>query len=242
MLSPIQALEQIQKIDLEIIAVEEAERRYEREIEGIASEIKEAEAGISVLAAEAEGLRGLVQEVDNKIRENTEKVAKDEKRLNGIKNEKELNALTKEINTANKSKKQYEQEKAALSSKFNEKSELLKAREAGAGQKAAELERLKAELENKKGGWKDAVEKHLQSRESIKAKIRPDIFKKYEAIKSKRGGVGIALVKNETCQGCYIHIPPQVSILLKRGTEELMYCPHCHRILYVENQGPAEAV
>ena len=69
--------------------------------------------------------------------------------------------------------------------------------------------------------------------------MRPDIFKKYETIRAKRGGIGLAKVQDETCQGCYIHIPPQVFIILKRGVEELLTCPHCHRILYVDTQGQA---
>ncbi len=238
----IKVLEQIQKIDLNIKTIEEEEKRYIREIGSITDEISAEKDAISTGGTEAEELKNLIKALDDRIRESSEKVAKDEKRLNEIKNEKELNALTKEINAANKAKKQSEQEKNSLNARFDEKKAALDAREAKLREKESELGRLGSELESKKAGWKEEIGSKLASRDSIKNEIRPEVLKRYETVKAKRGGVGLVAVKNETCQGCFIHIPPQVYILLKRGTEELISCPHCHRILYVEDQGHLEAV
>ena len=47
-------------------------------------------------------------------------------------------------------------------------------------------------------------------REKVIKDLNPSILKRYETIKSRRGGRGLAKVFNETCQECFIHIPPQV--------------------------------
>ncbi|MBI5588409.1 MAG: hypothetical protein HY889_08610 [Deltaproteobacteria bacterium] len=242
MLKTIQVLEKIQKIDLEIIAVEEEKKRYASEIKGMTEELAVARQALDSMAAEVEGIRSQVRAVDDRIGQNSAKVEKDEKRLNDIKNTKELNALTKEISGANKSRKLGEQEKASLNARVDEKAGVLNGKEEAFKAKSSELERLTRAVEEKTPEWQEAVEKNTRLRDEIKAGIRPEILKKYETIRAKRGGQGIALVKNETCQGCYIHIPPQVYIILKRGADELMFCPHCHRILYVETPGPVEAV
>ncbi|MBI5644407.1 MAG: hypothetical protein HY954_13155 [Deltaproteobacteria bacterium] len=242
MRNTIKVLEQIQKIDLEVKAIEEEEKVYLNKISEISLEIEAEKKIIDVLKLEAEDLKNLMKGSDEKIRESSERAGKDEKRLNDIKNDKELNALTKEINAANKVKKQNEQEKAVFNTKFEEKDSFLKAKEAAVNGKASELDGLNGELEAKRAGWKEEIDKRHKGRDLIKGELSPSILKKYEMIRSKRGGLGLAQVKNETCQGCYIHIPPQVYIQLKRGTDELMTCPHCHRILYVETQGQLEAV
>lgn len=242
MLNTIKVLEQIQKIDLEIRAVEEEEKRYLRLIAELGAGLKTAEDGMAQLDSEVNGLKTQLQEIDERIRESTEKVSKDEKRLNSIKNDKEFNALTKEMNGANRTKKQGEQEKTNLSSRITEKEAALNEKKAAAEKQQQEIEGLRKELEEKKIGWKEGLEERMQTRDSVKAGLRSDILRKYEMIRSKRGGLGLVLVKDEICQGCFTHIPPQVYIILKRGTEELLSCPHCHRLLYVESQGQLEAV
>ncbi len=232
----IRVLEQIQRLDLEIGLTEEEEKRYLRDIEGIGVELKKAQEEIEKLKPETEALKGQMSSVDEKIRQSVEKIARDEKRLNEIKNAKELGALNKEISAANKSKKAGEEEKARLSGAIDEKNAVAGSRLSFINAKNDELNRLTQELAAKKETWAEAIADILERKESFKAGLRPDIFKKYETIRAKRGGVGLSKVKDETCQGCYIHIPPQVYIILKRGGEELLTCPHCHRILYVDTQ------
>ena len=235
----IRVLEQIQRLDLEIGLTEEEEKRCLRDIEGIEAELKKAQEEIEKLKPETEALKVQMSSVDEKIRISVEKLARDEKRLNEIKNAKELGALNKEISAANKSKKAGEEEKARLAGAIDEKNDLAGSRLSFVAAKNDELNRLNHELAAKKETWASAISNILERKESFKAGLRPDIFKKYETIRAKRGGIGLAKVQDETCQGCYIHIPPQVYIILKRGVEELLTCPHCHRILYVDTQGQA---
>lgn len=242
MISTLKALERIQRIDLEVRAVEDEEKRLRKTIEDLEAEIKGSMAAVAAIETETGALKAQIREIDEKIRESLERASKDEKRLNSVKNDRELTALTKEINGANKSKKQGEQEKTSLSAKLEEKEALFNARQEQLSGKEEELKRLLGELEANRSGWKEAIDAKLKSKDELKSGVAPDILRKYELIRSKRSGVGLAYVKDEICQGCFTHIPPQVYIMLKRGTEELQSCPHCHRLLHVEEQGQLEAV
>ncbi|OGP24564.1 MAG: hypothetical protein A2X93_00225 [Deltaproteobacteria bacterium GWC2_56_8] len=235
-------LERIQRIDLEIKGFDEEGKSYALKLENLASEIEAAKKNAETLGQEAEAIRALIKGSEEKIRESAERTGKDEKKMGAVKNDRELSALTKEINAANKTKKLCEMEMAAHAQKLDEKNAALKAAEDFVAGKTVEAESLKTEIEAKNTEWKEALGKKEAEKTSLKANVRPEVFRKYEMIRSRRGGLGLALVKNETCQGCYIHIPPQVYIQLKRGTDELMTCPHCHRILYVESQGQLEAI
>jgi len=243
LINTLKVLERIQRIDLEIRAVEDEEKRLCKAIEDLELELKGSRDSIAAIESETVALKTQIKDFDEKIRESLERVSKDEKRLNSVKNDRELTALTKEINGANKSKKQVEQEKTSLSAKLDEKEALFNARQVLLSGREEELKRLSGDLEANRGGWKEAILALLKSKDELKSAVAPEILRKYELIRSRRSGVGLALVKNEICQGCFTHIPPQVYIMLKRGTdEELQSCPHCHRLLHVEDKGQLEAV
>lgn len=243
MIETLRVLEEIQRIDLEIKSLGDEEKEYLGRMDGLGAELDGAGKSVAALQEDLAGLKEQLKGIEDRIRESAERISKDEGRLNSVKNDRELNAITKEINGANKAKKQGEQEKAALLARVQEKEAALAAREEELKGLQEEFDRLSSELDVRRSGWRSAEEEKLKSRDEKKAPIRPDIMRKYEMIRSRRGGLGLVLVKEEICQGCFTHIPPQIFIMLKKGTEELQSCPHCHRLLYAElPQAELEAV
>ncbi len=69
-------------------------------------------------------------------------------------------------------------------------------------------------------------------REVLVAEIDTALLAQYDKI-AKRLGSAVARVRNETCQGCRVDIPPQLHIELLRG-ERLISCERCRRILILE--------
>lgn len=234
MLETIRILEKIQRLDLEIAVTEAEEKKYQRESETASNDAAALVTTRDNAAAEIEALNTRIRELDEEIRKCAERIQKDEKRIGGIKNDKELNALNKEIVSANKSRRQHEEEKNKINAKLDEKKAALGVTEAALSEKTSLLSQLNAEIPAKKNSWETVRTQNTALKEAEKALLDPQIYKKYETIRAKRGGIGLAKVIDETCHGCFMHIPPQVFIILKRGVTELMTCPHCHRILYVE--------
>jgi predicted nucleic acid-binding Zn-ribbon protein len=70
-------------------------------------------------------------------------------------------------------------------------------------------------------------------RDKIAGGIKPDVLKRYGAIRMRRG-LAITTVRNGTCQGCNMNVPPQLYNVLQRG-DTIETCPYCHRIVYWEN-------
>lgn len=81
----------------------------------------------------------------------------------------------------------------------------------------------------------DLTEKRRATSEAIDGKL----MARYEKIAARRSPA-VAIVSGETCQGCRVGIPPQSYIEILRG-EELISCPHCHRMLIHEDQLVAPA-
>jgi predicted nucleic acid-binding Zn-ribbon protein len=77
--------------------------------------------------------------------------------------------------------------------------------------------------------WK----KQMDRREVLSRQLDAALLKLYSALKEKRQGVGMVGVKQETCQGCFVNVPPQMFIEVQKNNS-LVRCPNCNRILYWE--------
>ena len=80
--------------------------------------------------------------------------------------------------------------------------------------------------------WKEQTER----REVISKQLEANLVKLYDILKEKRQGLGVVGAKDETCQGCFVNIPPQMFIEVQKNNA-LIRCPNCNRILYWEGNG-----
>src|SRR6185503_5212517 len=90
--------------------------------------------------------------------------------------------------------------------------------EQGAKERMAEIEAKIAELR--------------AERDKLATEVKPDVLKRYSSIRMRRG-LAVVSVRNGTCQGCNMNIPPQLYNVLQRGVS-VETCPSCHRIIYWE--------
>ncbi len=84
-----------------------------------------------------------------------------------------------------------------------------------------------------------ALDESLQAlqkdKEVMLSRIRADLVKRYETIKSKRSGCAVAAISSKgICEGCHMTIPPQLCIDLQK-LNDLFQCPFCSRIIYWGN-------
>ena len=70
-------------------------------------------------------------------------------------------------------------------------------------------------------------------RDALAAGVKPEVLKRYGTIRMRRG-LAVVSVRNGTCQGCNMNIPPQLYNTLQRGLS-IETCPSCHRIIYWED-------
>ncbi len=71
----------------------------------------------------------------------------------------------------------------------------------------------------------------LAGREEVVAQVPAALVRRYETIRSKRGGVGVVEIKNDSCGGCNVLLPPQQVNAIQRA-ETMEQCPRCQRFLY----------
>jgi predicted nucleic acid-binding Zn-ribbon protein len=77
-----------------------------------------------------------------------------------------------------------------------------------------------------------AAELDVARREAVE-KIPVELLAHYDKI-TARHRPAVVRVRQETCQGCRVHIPPQLAVELIRGSK-VLWCTHCQRILVPES-------
>lgn len=168
---------------------------------------------------------------DQDLEAGVQKVEKLRTRSSEIKNNKEYQALLKEIETVELENKAIEDDIISLMEKIDAASAAIEAAEQRLREEetAIQAEQKQHEAEFTKIGIElQAVE---QAREKIVLQVQPTVISLYEKLLNTKAGIAIAEARTESCSGCYMSIPPQVYVNVKKNAS-IITCPNCNRILY----------
>jgi hypothetical protein len=149
-----------------------------------------------------------------------------------VKTNQEYRALLKEI-------EEIRSATSALEDRMLQDLEEMEAAEAAIRRLRTDYREEEARIAEKVGELESQAEKLREEKARLKADsealiphIDAGILKKYRFAQQQAGGLAVVAARNSTCTGCNMNIPPQLFNELYRW-DELRFCPHCHRILYV---------
>lgn len=154
-----------------------------------------------------------------------------QKKLSTVKNNKEYEAVLKELDTLKKEINTLEYKVLELSDNLEN---LTKQTEDLKGELAKIEEELNKLKQEKNEADKDKIEqltKLKEERQIAASSIKRQYLSKYETIRKVRNNLAIVRVEQETCTGCYMKIPPQLYVEVKKNTS-IQQCPNCQRFLY----------
>jgi len=222
---------ELQKIDLEVLKIE-------KNMQEIPQSLKKVQKEKDQLIQKLEDLNHLVEEkkkqkdlFEEELKQEYQRLKSTQSRLIHIRGTREYQLLLREIEEIKKTNKQKEEEILKL---MEEIENLEK-----------EKEKLEKEMEKTESLFQEEKQKFdsfcaklsenkenlLKKREEVAKKIPSNLLRKYEALKQKKGGIGIAPVDNYVCEGCHMAIPPQLYNELQRDNR-YYECPHCKRLIY----------
>lgn len=146
-------------------------------------------------------------------------------------------AARREVTLLETRKAVLEEELASLGTQHSQKIEALRRTEELVPAQDEERQRAASALRGRIAATEEALRIMQDERAALVAKITPFLLHEYERIFSRRGGVAIAAVEHETCQGCHLHVPAHICLELQRHPRTT-FCPHCQRILFVQKETP----
>jgi len=224
-------LMQLQEVDGRIRTLVEQKKRLPEILAGLEKKRATNQAN---LEAAKEGLltaQKNKRDRDKDLEAGVEKVEKLKVRTSEIKNNKEYQALLKEIET-------FEQENKAVEDSILVLMDKIDTATAGitAAEQRTQEEEIALQAEQKQGEAEVAkIEQELkgieQERQKIASRVQPVVLTLYQKLLATKAGVAITEARGESCTGCYMSIPPQVYVNVKKN-ESIITCPNCNRILF----------
>ena len=221
----------LQSVDSQLDELEVLKGELPIEVSDLKDEIAGLEKRIEKMNAGLGETNELISKHDNGIQESKALIERYTKQLDEVKNNREFEALTKEIELQNLEIKLHEKKIAEANKQVEVQKEIQTATVEKKDKRAENLETKKVELKEiiKKT---EKAEKKLQ-KESLAARKNVDerLLKSYDKIRSTyRNGLAVVTVKRDSCGGCFNKIPPQLQLEIGMK-KKIMACEHCGRIL-----------
>ncbi len=160
-----------------------------------------------------------------------QKVEKLRARTSEIKNNKEYQALLKEIETAEHENQAIEDDILTLMEKIDSASAEIIDTEKQAKEDEVAIQAEQKEMEAAFSKIEAELNSVEQARQEQLSRIQPALLAQYQMLLLSKAGIAIAEARGEACSGCYMSIPPQVFVNVKKN-ESIITCPQCGRILY----------
>lgn len=174
-------------------------------------------------------------ECEATIKKLSEGMIKTKERLLEVKNNKEYQAMLKEIETSEKTRGDIESRIIALMEEMDKLSVLVKKDEETLKQAESNHEKEKKIIEDDLSAVDADTVTWTEKRAVLQKSIPADLLAQYERVKKRNNGVGVIPVWKAVCKGCHMNIPPQLYNELQRSND-LLSCPNCNRIMYFQNQ------
>ncbi len=174
-------------------------------------------------------------ECETKIKKLNEAMVKTKERLLEVKNNKEYQAMLKEIETAEKMRGEIETHIIALMEEMDKLAVLVKKDDETLKKDTLTHDAEKKMIEDDLSSVDVDTVIWAEKRVALQASLPADLLSQYERVKKRNNGVGVISVWKAVCNGCHMNIPPQLYNELQRSND-LLSCPNCNRIMYFQNQ------
>lgn len=225
------ALYRLQLIDSKIDKIRTIRGELPLEVQDLEDQCSGLETRINNYLEEIKDIDKLILEKNLAVKESKTLIKRYEEQQTNVRNNREYEALSKEIEYQNLEIQLNEKRLREFTFTLDQKKEEIETTNSN-------LNHLKNELELKRSELDDIIaetekeEKEL-SEQSFKYQknIEPRILKAYKSIRSNaRNGLAIVQIERESCGGCFNKIPPQRYLDIKMH-KKIIVCEYCGRIL-----------
>jgi predicted nucleic acid-binding Zn-ribbon protein len=225
------ALVLLQKVDCKLDEIQILKGELPMEVKDLEDEIEGLHARQTRVEEEINGIQEFIAQKKEGIKDAEALVKKYEKQSDNVKNNREFEAINKEIEMQTLEIKLCEKHIKDATEEIAEKARQLELAKKAVANKEGHLSGKKGELE-KIIAETEKEEKHY-NKEGDKARSHADdrLLTSYDRIrKNYRNGLAVVAVERDSCGGCFHAIPPQKQSEIKLR-KKIMVCENCGRIL-----------
>ena len=230
----LKALFELQTLHTQIDKIRQTRGELPMEVADLEDEVAGLETRIQKIKSDLDELEDQIVTRKNLIKDALAATKKYETQLNDVKNNREYDAISKEIEIQGLEIQVSEKKIKEYSFEIQNKTEVyenalvnITERKKDLELKKAELDMITAETEKDEAGIlvkAKKAEKHIDERLLIA----------YNRLRGNaKNGLAVVSIKRDSCSGCFNQIPPQRQLDI-RQRKRIIVCEHCGRILVDE--------
>jgi uncharacterized protein len=227
----LRALYDLQKVVSEIDKIRTLRGELPLEVQDLEDEIEGLDTRLTNLEAEIKKLNDDILSKKNEIKEAGLLIKKYEAQQSNVRNNREYDSLTKEIEFQTLEIELCEKRIREFTAEMKSKSEVMETskkqieeRRGDLNAKKAELDEIVSETQTEEDRMKDKIKE-------IETRIDDRLLTAFKRIrKNARNGLAVVTVARDACGGCFNKIPPQrqLDIQLRK---KIIVCEYCGRVL-----------
>lgn len=229
--SKLRALYRLQKVDSKIDELRTLRGELPIEVSDLEDDIAGLQTRLSKYQDEIAELKAFISERKDFIQECMKLKAKYEGQINNVKNSREYDALSKEIELQDLEKQIAEKKIREATARIEMKNGDLEAIQGTLNDRTHDLEQKRAELDGIVKETEMEEQALINSSEEARGHIEERFLQAYDRIRGKfRNGLAVVKIERDACGGCYNKIPPQVQLDISLR-KKVTICEHCGRIV-----------
>jgi len=216
-----------QSLRAKTLAVEEAQGR----VAALEEAVQTQSAAAAAARGELAGVTARQQDLETRLAANETKLKDRRMRLARIRSDKDLGVARREVDLLKEETGTIENELIGVLEQVDGAGAKLRGIDEELARLRTAMETEAAELRETVGRLSGEIERERSVRGVLVEGLDGELRRKYETIFSRRGGVAVVEIREGTCQGCRMRVPPQLFNEIQRN-EQVILCPSCQRMLY----------
>jgi predicted nucleic acid-binding Zn-ribbon protein len=208
----------------------------ESRVAALEQAVRSHETAATAIEAELAESTGRQRELEGRLAGAEAKMKDRRMRITRIRNDKELGLAKREVELLKEETSGLETELLTIFEQVEAATKRLEAAQAELTSLISARDTEAAHLRDTIGRLGAEIERDRTRRGELVEGVDAELRRRYEMIFSRRGGVAVVPVRGGTCQGCHMHVPPQLYNLIQRN-EQVILCPNCQRMLYWQPEG-----
>ncbi len=232
----LRALAKLQRIDTRLDRLRSIRGGLPEEVNDLEDELEGLRTRRDRLQQEIDSFQDEIRKRETVMEEARIAIARYESQLMEVKNNREYEAINKEIELAQLDIQTSERKIRQFSESIGERMARMEEVNRMLAERTKDLEEKKNELDQLIEETRKEEDELAKLAEEAKAKIDDDrLFRAYTRIRNNmRNGLAVVTVDRGACGGCFAIIPPQRQCEI-RQSRKLIVCENCGRILVAED-------
>ena len=228
------ALYNLQKIESKLDEIAILKGELPIEVRDLEDEIHGLKARETRIEEEINGINEFIEQKKAAIAQSQDLIKKYEKQSDNVKNNREYEAITKEIETQTLDLKLAERHIKDANEEIADKARILDAAKKNIAAKDANLKVKKGELDKIIAETEKEETACRANSDKARAAVDPRLLASFDRIrKNFRNGLAVVPVLRDACGGCYNAIPPQRQSEIRQH-KKIIVCENCGRVLVDE--------